>query len=615
MSRSQAPEQLAIEVTPSTSPMNYYRSFSPSLVTGQDMRSERGALKAESDSVQKSTPGPSRPRFSTLRLPISTPSKNSSNDQPAQTDAPASNSTNTSIFPGAINLPTPDPHLLWSQSPPRLSTSPSISELAALPNWSPSSQSSTFPPSVSTTPCTRHQILPGPSFSDFALHSTAIAADLEPPLDHETTEQPFIRILVHPREQFYHSALPFLNNHEAGSSNVFRHDSTSRHYQPYPIVPFNLIAMNKPNPLGKKNPPTRVQTRRSTNSATAEQTLAKAPSKKNLRTASNPTAAKKTSDSTKTSSAGSVRSRQASNTTTKRSSSKQVRQPIELSDSDDDDDGQQDNLMDVDDAPAPATKSKILKRKSSRQVSKTATVNEPEDSEDSAELPQPKKSKGGSTTSGRDAPHPPAILDGQASANKTKKSSNEKSALVAAQKAVLEKQNADLKDRLAATEAEIRRLTEVNVSAQKELTAITQLIPRPPGERGKNGWNLQDKMGLKNDKETYGNIRRCVRYAIYKAQLDIWIKINQQDQMSIFTCYSLVKQQFPLMGQFEGSWATRELIKGICSNARRHCRKKHITDPRLPVELLKDDEDEDEEQLGNFRLSSLKDKLTNYYIF
>lgn len=42
------------------------------------------------------------------------------------------------------------------------------------------------------------------------------------------------------------------------------------------------------------------------------------------------------------------------------------------------------------------------------------------------------------------------------------------------------------------------------------------------------------------------------------------------------------------MGQFEGHWATRELMKGICQNARRHCRKKGITDPRLPEEFLGD---------------------------
>lgn len=40
------------------------------------------------------------------------------------------------------------------------------------------------------------------------------------------------------------------------------------------------------------------------------------------------------------------------------------------------------------------------------------------------------------------------------------------------------------------------------------------------------------------------------------------------------------------MERFANNWATREFIKGICQNARRHCRKKGIKDPTLPPELL-----------------------------
>lgn len=50
-----------------------------------------------------------------------------------------------------------------------------------------------------------------------------------------------------------------------------------------------------------------------------------------------------------------------------------------------------------------------------------------------------------------------------------------------------------------------------------------------------------------------------------------------------------VKDRFPKMAQFEGNWATREFVKGICQNARKHCRRKGINCPTLPAELLDND--------------------------
>ncbi|KAG8989849.1 hypothetical protein FRB90_002050 [Tulasnella sp. 427] len=164
-----------------------------------------------------------------------------------------------------------------------------------------------------------------------------------------------------------------------------------------------------------------------------------------------------------------------------------------------------------------------------------------------------------------------------------------KNAVIAAEKAVLSKENEDLKAALAAAQAENTRLQYVNEQTHRDYQVKSQLIPRPPGERGKNGWNLQAHMGLAKRYELYSNIRRSVRYAIYESQLNIWKKINHQDEQALFTCYALIKQQFPIMVQFEGNWATREFIKGICQNARRHCRKKGITNPTLPAELLDGD--------------------------
>lgn len=47
------------------------------------------------------------------------------------------------------------------------------------------------------------------------------------------------------------------------------------------------------------------------------------------------------------------------------------------------------------------------------------------------------------------------------------------------------------------------------------------------------------------------------------------------------------------MAKFEGNWATREFVKGICQNARRHAKKMGDTSGKVPEALLNPEADED----------------------
>ncbi|KIO27435.1 hypothetical protein M407DRAFT_7304 [Tulasnella calospora MUT 4182] len=187
----------------------------------------------------------------------------------------------------------------------------------------------------------------------------------------------------------------------------------------------------------------------------------------------------------------------------------------------------------------------------------------------------------------------PLVANPTSKGGKKTANASQKVAVVAAEKAVLQKKLEEAQAQLAARDAEVLCLQNLNAQVQQASRPRNQLIPRPSGERGKNGWNLQRHMGLEDDYKTYSNIRRCVRYAVYESQLNIWLRITRQEEMSLFTCYGLVKKRFPLMGQFERNWATREFIKGICQNARKHCRRKGICDDTLPVELLDGDDGND----------------------
>jgi len=82
------------------------------------------------------------------------------------------------------------------------------------------------------------------------------------------------------------------------------------------------------------------------------------------------------------------------------------------------------------------------------------------------------------------------------------------------------------------------------------------LIPRPERGSGGNGFNLQAKMGLKDDNELYGALRvsfsffspfllseifqRCVRDAVNKAGLDYRIKWHRQPKQLIIQVIGVV---------------------------------------------------------------------------
>lgn len=51
---------------------------------------------------------------------------------------------------------------------------------------------------------------------------------------------------------------------------------------------------------------------------------------------------------------------------------------------------------------------------------------------------------------------------------------------------------------------------EYSKKAKSGTAPPDSLIPRPPGEKGKNGWNLQDAMGLKDDDPLYNEILVCI---------------------------------------------------------------------------------------------------------
>ncbi|KAG8959045.1 hypothetical protein FRC00_002029, partial [Tulasnella sp. 408] len=63
-------------------------------------------------------------------------------------------------------------------------------------------------------------------------------------------------------------------------------------------------------------------------------------------------------------------------------------------------------------------------------------------------------------------------------------------------------------------------------------------IPRPPGERGKNGWNLQTALQLEGDGDMYNLVLAATRDAIKETGLEWRKKFDEQDPIRVGTCYS-----------------------------------------------------------------------------
>ncbi|KAG8902418.1 hypothetical protein FRC00_008569 [Tulasnella sp. 408] len=134
-------------------------------------------------------------------------------------------------------------------------------------------------------------------------------------------------------------------------------------------------------------------------------------------------------------------------------------------------------------------------------------------------------------------------------------------------------QNAALVKTVAELEAKIKQLSgdlrivkkykvmwvkEYSKKAKSGTAPPDSLIPRPPGEKGKNGWNLQDAMGLKDDDPLYNEI--------------------------------LVKRQHPYLERFLGDWPAKEMVISALQNRRKalsaKAKAKVSTDPETQASFM-----------------------------
>ncbi|KAJ7761341.1 hypothetical protein B0H16DRAFT_1884344 [Mycena metata] len=140
--------------------------------------------------------------------------------------------------------------------------------------------------------------------------------------------------------------------------------------------------------------------------------------------------------------------------------------------------------------------------------------------------------------------------------------------------------NANVQEELARVLAELEA-TKKKLEEQNARGAANAVVPdpverlvRPKGKArdSKNGFNLQEAMGLEEDREQYDAILRSIHTNVVRANVDITIDFRRQDPAKLAAVYKLTREEFPYLtrARFPLDWAIAEMTMQFLRNRRRY---------------------------------------------
>ncbi|KAJ7936715.1 hypothetical protein B0H13DRAFT_2437581 [Mycena leptocephala] len=146
------------------------------------------------------------------------------------------------------------------------------------------------------------------------------------------------------------------------------------------------------------------------------------------------------------------------------------------------------------------------------------------------------------------------------------------------QQSELEAELERVRAELAATKASINERA-ARGSAPGEDAEPIQRLERPKGEAGdgKNGFNLQNAMGLEDDDEQYQAIMRSVHHNVVRANVDFTVDFRRQDPARLAAVYKLTREThkpFLSRERFPLDWAIAEMTKQFLRNKRKHAVRR-----------------------------------------
>ncbi|KAF8205822.1 hypothetical protein K438DRAFT_1964234 [Mycena galopus ATCC 62051] len=153
------------------------------------------------------------------------------------------------------------------------------------------------------------------------------------------------------------------------------------------------------------------------------------------------------------------------------------------------------------------------------------------------------------------------------------------------------KKNKD-QDEIAHLKAQLEKLQESNKLLQESVARggvddqpqdDIVWFEKPPGEAGdkKNGFVLQDAMGLEDDKDLYSSIQRSMHKAVTRVHLDLTLDYCKQAPEKLGAVYKLMCKDHNYLTQkrFPFNWASAEMVKQYLRNQCRYAVKMQ----RLPA--------------------------------
>ncbi|KAG8979303.1 hypothetical protein FRB90_008111 [Tulasnella sp. 427] len=152
----------------------------------------------------------------------------------------------------------------------------------------------------------------------------------------------------------------------------------------------------------------------------------------------------------------------------------------------------------------------------------------------------------------------------------------------------LQKENTELHEKVKQLTADLLTLKKfkvlwINEYAKKKDgsaaagvagAASLSLIARPPGEKGKNGLNLQEAMGLKDNDTLCSEILRTARHSISRSGLDWEATYSEQEPGRLAACFKELKKHHPYLERFQGDWPAKEMVISALQNRQKALQAK-----------------------------------------
>lgn len=169
---------------------------------------------------------------------------------------------------------------------------------------------------------------------------------------------------------------------------------------------------------------------------------------------------------------------------------------------------------------------------------------------------------------------------GPKSASKPRPAPKKTNTLANANKALAEA-NARMEAQVAELRAQLQTLNQQATAPSAPAVPNhnnnnNQLIPRPPGEHGRN-WRLSDILYEYHvSTADYNRMLAAVRDSAKIAQLDNTAKYRAQDPVKLAQIFAVMRKQFPLLKQFRSDWVTAEMLKQALRNWRSREKRGYV---------------------------------------